>query len=617
MLTAQSLTRVIEDGAESRQFLVYTGERHDPPVATNYSERKQASGAAGLGGSFFEVHAKLMGVRGQELTRASSRLTRGVEDVGVHTQGLRDGTPNLDVFEPCCKESVRETLGPLQRRFYTSLSGNRDQRIGDNPSRKIAVRSLAQRLEANRQPSHAGSGQGPRSAWERGGPGRARIEIQVKGDRGLGCAKGEPRRFADRNFAERVRRGGAHGRGTEGREDRQDQLPTASHHGERREDSRRLQALPNRPRKGQSNRMRVALPMLFAVTVAGCGEQRSPFPELPAAVSWESRSQRVEGEVGPLVMAHGGQGSPASRSTAVAKAVSRAWEVLERGGDAKKSVIAGTVVMEDDKRFNAGTGANVRLDGKTVECDAAIMDWTGDFGAVAGVRGFKNPILIAEAVASSPHLLVAGEGGIALGRRLGLEAGAEPSEQARAKLARAIAARGGPDPAWERLWNFDTPYADAITVAPPQPAEGDAVATKDTVGVIARDGQGRYAAALSTGGTSTALLGRVGDVPQYGQGLFAGPCGAVAATGKGEAIIRERVASKVYELLCAGLDPDESIRRATWNIGSDEGVGVVAISERGYGARATSQMAWAARSPEGSVQADRIVERDRGKWIVR
>ena len=198
-----------------------------------------------------------------------------------------------------------------------------------------------------------------------------------------------------------------------------------------------------------------------------------------------------------------------------------------------------------------------------------------------------------------------------------LEAGAEASERARAKLARALVARGGPDPSWERLWNFELPYADALALTPAASGAEVTEDTKDTVGVIARDSEGRYAAALSTGGTSTALLGRVGDVPQYGQGLFAGPCGAVAATGKGEAIIREHVASAVYDLMCAGLHPDESIRRATWNIGRDEGVGVIAISKRGYGARATSQMAWAARSPAGSVQADRIIERDRGSWTAR
>ena len=134
---------------------------------------------------------------------------------------------------------------------------------------------------------------------------------------------------------------------------------------------------------------------------------------------------------------------------------------------------------------------------------------------------------------------------------------------------------------------------------------------------MVRDAEGRYAAALSTGGTATALLGRVGDVPQYGDGLFAGPAGAVAATGKGEAIIRERVASRVYEMLAAGMHPDEAIRRGIWNIDASEGVGVIAVSNEGFGASATSQMAWVAQDSEGLARADRLVERDRGRWIRR
>ena len=101
-----------------------------------------------------------------------------------------------------------------------------------------------------------------------------------------------------------------------------------------------MQALPNRRRKGQSGGMRGVLPSLVAVTVAGCGQPPAASPELPAPVSWTSRIAGEGPGEGPLVMAHGGQGSPASRSTAVATAVARAWEVLEEERDARRAVIA-------------------------------------------------------------------------------------------------------------------------------------------------------------------------------------------------------------------------------------------------------------------------------------
>ena len=118
-----------------------------------------------------------------------------------------------------------------------------------------------------------------------------------------------------------------------------------------------MQALPNGRRKGQSTGMRGASPMFFAVVLAGCGPQHNPLPELPAPISWEARRGNATTRGGPLVVAHGGQGSPAVRSAAVAAAVTRAWAVLDSGGDAKDSVIAGTVVMEDDAAFHAASVA--------------------------------------------------------------------------------------------------------------------------------------------------------------------------------------------------------------------------------------------------------------------
>ena len=321
---------------------------------------------------------------------------------------------------------------------------------------------------------------------------------------------------------------------------------------------------------------------LRASRVRSLGARGSGLAVSRVAVSSETLAvdgmDGVDATLGPLVVAHGGQGSPAHRSAAVAPAAARAFAQLEAGASSLDAAVAGVQVMEDDPLFNAGTGANVRLDGVTVECDAAVMDDTGDFGAVAGLRGVRHPVLVAAAVRETPHMLVAGDGANRIVDRLGLQADIAPTSRAQAKLLRALAKRPQEDPSWARLWNFALPYDErprpTLDDASPSADPSAEDATKDTVGVVVRDQEGRYAAALSTGGTATALLGRVGDVPQYGDGLFAGPAGAVAATGKGEAIIRERVASRVYDLLEAGVPPDEAIRRGIWNIDASEGVGV-------------------------------------------
>ena len=86
------------------------------------------------------------------------------------------------------------------------------------------------------------------------------------------------------------------------------------------------------------------------------------------------------------IVVHGGTGSSIERSEDIVPAVERALTVLRRGGSALDAAIAAVVVLEDDPAFNAGTGAFIRLDGKTVQMDAAAMNERGDFGAVSVIQ---------------------------------------------------------------------------------------------------------------------------------------------------------------------------------------------------------------------------------------
>src|SRR5204863_9005046 len=100
-------------------------------------------------------------------------------------------------------------------------------------------------------------------------------------------------------------------------------------------------------------------------------------------------------------------------------AAEAARAVLAAGGEALAAALAATVVLEDDPRFNAGTGSNLRLDGRLIEMDASVMASDGRFGAVACVQRVKNPILVAARVMETPHLLLVGEGATAFARRTG------------------------------------------------------------------------------------------------------------------------------------------------------------------------------------------------------
>jgi isoaspartyl peptidase/L-asparaginase-like protein (Ntn-hydrolase superfamily) len=285
-----------------------------------------------------------------------------------------------------------------------------------------------------------------------------------------------------------------------------------------------------------------------------------------------------------LVLTHGGAASRAEDSDGCQAAASLAAKVLANGGDAFEAALAATVALEDDERFNAGTGSNLRLDGALVQMDAAVMTSEGHFGAVGCIEAVKNPILVAARVMDTPHIMLVGEGATAFARRLGFAEYDPTTPRARAKHERARAELEGrgdgafADDAhpWRhldvaRLWNFE-----------------------DTVGAVVRDHTGRFAATASTGGTLYMLRGRVGDSPLIGCGVFAGPAGAVAATGVGEAIARRVLCKTVYDWLEAGTPATEAAKRAVALFDAAIDIGILVAGATDHAIDSNRSMASAA-----------------------
>ena len=287
--------------------------------------------------------------------------------------------------------------------------------------------------------------------------------------------------------------------------------------------------------------------------------------------------------IGRGIVVHGGAGSPPALSDGCRQAAEQGLRVL--GDGPLEAVIAAVVSMEDDGRFNAGSGSVLRLDGRTVEMDAAVMDSDGALGAVAAIRSVKNPILVARRVAETPHVLLAGPGATAFARTQGFGEHTAVSDRVRARHDAAVQAlREGRRPGgWESFdiaagWNFETDYDDAM-------------AAHDTVGAVAITEDGRCAVAGSTGGSTPMLLGRVGDTPLPGAGCYAGPHGAVVATGIGEEIIRAMLAFEVYRRMADGMEPQVACDAGL--AAFPEGVlcGLIAISPKGYGVASSAPMA--------------------------
>ena len=244
----------------------------------------------------------------------------------------------------------------------------------------------------------------------------------------------------------------------------------------------------------------------------------------------------------PSLIVHGGAGDWSSEDgdgaalVAACVAAARAgFEILRAGGSALDAATAAVVVLEDDPRFNAGTGSALTVDGE-VECDASVMCGDGRAGAVGALRDVRNPIRLARLVMEkTPHVLLVGAGAGAFAVECGLTPlppGALATERMRGKWRAAVARAAG---------------------APSR--------SGGTVGCVARDATGRVAAATSTGGMMLKRRGRVGDSAVIGAGTYADDgAGAVSCTGHGEAFIKAAAAKQAVEALRAGRSPAEAAR---------------------------------------------------------
>lgn len=286
------------------------------------------------------------------------------------------------------------------------------------------------------------------------------------------------------------------------------------------------------------------------------------------------------------VVVHGGAGASREHEDGCVLAARRALAQLEVNGDALDAAIVAVSAMEDDGRFNAGSGSVLCLDGATVEMDAAIMDTRGHLGAIACVQSVKNPVQLARAVADTPHWMLAGDGAQRFARAIGMLDALPVSERQRTVHRRIVAQLAGSVPAmpglnhelFDRFWNYNTPL---------NLPEGVAC---DTVGAVVRGADGHFAVACSSGGTAPSLLGRVGDTPIIGSGFYAGPEGAVATTGIGEQIVRHLLARTVYGWIADGLPLQQALERGVGLFAPGIEVGLIAVSRAEAGAYSNGDM---------------------------
>jgi L-asparaginase / beta-aspartyl-peptidase len=245
------------------------------------------------------------------------------------------------------------------------------------------------------------------------------------------------------------------------------------------------------------------------------------------------------------IICHGGAGTIDDKpayAAGLTEAIDEGYRLLRQSANAIEAVVAAVRIMEDNPVFNAGTGSDLTIDG-LIEMDASLMSQDGRFGAVAGIWGVKNPILVAEKVMTdTDHLLLSGFGAMEFARRMGFEEYNVTSERALVRLQR-VTDHGSKYFQKQNQQRFPSgmpPASEAGADTAPESQMG-------TVGAVARDKHGSIAVATSSGGIVGRMRGRVGDAAIIGAGTYAGISGAVSCTGHGEEIMRRSLARDIAE----------------------------------------------------------------------
>jgi L-asparaginase len=247
-------------------------------------------------------------------------------------------------------------------------------------------------------------------------------------------------------------------------------------------------------------------------------------------------------QISPKVIIHGGAGSSLKGKGGVEavrrslyQVVEEVYGFLQAGATAQMAVVRGCQLLENDPRFNAGTGSVLQSDGQ-IRMSAALMDGTTQrFSGVINTARVKNPIELAQFLQTSDDRILSDLGAAELLRELQVPL-YDPTTELRLQE-------------WmqERAGNFNKTMAGVV-------AEQELVteAGRGTIGVVVLDQQGHIAAGTSTGGKGFERIGRVSDSAMPA-GNYATAQAGVSCTGIGEDIIDECLAAKIVIRVTDGL----------------------------------------------------------------
>lgn len=266
--------------------------------------------------------------------------------------------------------------------------------------------------------------------------------------------------------------------------------------------------------------------------------------------------------------------------------------LLADGKDPLETIVEVLCHLEDDPTFDAGFGSFLTEEG-SVELDAAVMEGKDLMsGAVGAVSTCKNPSRLAyQVMKQTYHALLVGPGA----DKFSISMGNKTTNPADLVLEREVETHkhwlrsGKPDP---RIYFSQTVKKGYLGSSPEK---------RGTVGVVVavkKHSRWKLFSGTSTGGIPGKKIGRIGDVPIVGAGIYADDesC-AVSCTGWGEALLRYSAASRVNSMVTSGVDLDQAVTQVLQGMKDrlDGRGGIIAVDHRGQccAVYSTPRMAYA------------------------
>lgn len=284
----------------------------------------------------------------------------------------------------------------------------------------------------------------------------------------------------------------------------------------------------------------------------------------------------------PKIIIHGGAGKSIQdkggllpvRDT-LSKIVYEVYEQLLEGMTAMEAVVLGCHLLEDEPRFNAGTGSVLQSDGQ-IRMSAALMDGMSQrFSGVINVSRVQHPIDLAYFLQDHSDRILSDHGAVELARELQIPI---YNPLTTTRLHEWIA---------ERDQGFRSSMAGVVANSPD--------AGRGTIGVVVLDGEGKIAVGTSTGGKGFERIGRVSDSATPA-GNYANSLAAVSCTGIGEDILEECLAAKIVIRVSDGFSLTTALEKSfTEAKNNQRDFGAIALDARGgIGWGKTSEVLFAA-----------------------